>query len=332
MVTRRPARGMVALAICLAGCSSAASSHGAPSHRPLTGAKVVVSSPSGLTPRPTHSASLPAVGFRSVTVVDDAAPTPPRGPSPYRRDRVLTTDVWYPATRPGSGPVLPGPFPLVVFAHGFDVTPPTYVRLLAQVAAAGYVVAAPRFPISASDLPGAPREDDIANQALDVRATISAMLSASTSAGWLARRLNKHEVAVVGHSDGAETVAANILVAADHDPRITATVIIAGQLPTWGVMDPASVPTLVVQGSADSINPPVLSQHLYARLIRPKWYLDVLGASHLPAVVGTDRRAEAVRSIVVTFLNSALRHDIRAAARLQRLGNQPGVTRLTSDN
>ena len=219
----------------------------------------------------------------------------------------------------------------MVFAHGFDVMPQTYARLLRQVAAAGYVVAAPRFPISASDLPGTPREDDIANQALDMRATITTMLAMSSARGWLAGRLDRHEVAAIGQSDGGETVAGNMLVAGDHDRRIKATVIIAGQLPTWGAVDPVPIPTLVVQGSADTINPPILSRDLYERLVSPKWYLDVIGATHLPAVVGADPLARTVRRIVVAFLDATLRHDRRARKRFIRLGHERGRTLLTSN-
>ena len=279
---------------------------------------------------PVRASTTRAVGFRTVTVIDAAANTPPRGPTPARQHRELTTSVWYPAVARGRAAVLPGPFPLVVFAHGFDVTPQAYARLLRQVAAAGYVVAAPRFPISASDLPGAPREDDIANQALDMRATISTMLADSARPGWLYRRLAPHEVAIVGHSDGGETVAANLLEAADHDRRMRAAVILAGQLPTWGRLDPISIPALVVQGSADTINPPSLSRDLYAQLTSPKWYLNVLGATHLPSVVGTDRRARTVRRIVIAFLDATLRHDPAAHAQMQRLGNKPGLTQLTA--
>jgi len=39
-----------------------------------------------------------------------------------------------------------GPFPLVLFAEGYDITPAPYARLLQTWAQAGYVVAAPIFP------------------------------------------------------------------------------------------------------------------------------------------------------------------------------------------
>ena len=54
--------------------------------------------------------------------------------SPGGRDvaRTLATVVWWPASR--------GPHPLLVFAHGFALTPADYAPLLRAIASAGYVV------------------------------------------------------------------------------------------------------------------------------------------------------------------------------------------------
>lgn len=270
-----------------------------------------------------------AVGVRRLVVVDTAAATPARGSSPARADRVLPTWVWFPASRPNGPHALRGPYPLVVFAHGFNATPAMYAPLLREVARAGYVVAAPEFPISASGRPGAAREDDLSSQPLDIRATISTMLALDRRPGWLSGRLLRGEIAVMGHSDGGETVAGNLLVARDHDERIRAAVVLAGQLPTWGGFDPLTIPTLVVQGSADTINPPALSHGLYQRLGAPKWYLDVVGATHLQTALGNSIAARTERQAVVAFLDAMLHHDAAALGRLRRLGDEPGVTRLS---
>ena len=269
------------------------------------------------------------VGVRRLVVVDTAAGTPARGSSPASADRVLPTWVWFPASGPDGSKALPGPYPLVVFAHGFNATPAMYAPLLREVAAAGYVVAAPEFPISASGRRGAAREDDLSSQPLDIRATISTMLALDGRPGWLSGRLVRREIAVMGHSDGGETVAGNLLVARDHDERIRAAVVLAGQLPTWGAFTPLTVPTLVVQGSADTVNPPALSRALYQRLGEPKWYLDVVGATHLQTALGNGIAARTERRAVLAFLDAMLHHDAGALGRLRRLGDQPGVTRLS---
>jgi predicted dienelactone hydrolase len=85
------------------------------------------------------------------------------------KPRALLTYVRYPALgAPGNGDVrnaLParsdGPFPLVVFGHGFALTPGLYARLLYSWAQAGYVVAAPVFPLENAHASGGPDESDL---------------------------------------------------------------------------------------------------------------------------------------------------------------------------
>ncbi len=85
--------------------------------------------------------------------------------------RTLRTYVWYPSQGPANGsdrrdaPAArsDGPFPLIVFGHGFAVTPMLYAPLLRAWARAGYVVAAPAFPLENADAPGGPSEADLSN-------------------------------------------------------------------------------------------------------------------------------------------------------------------------
>ena len=72
-----------------------------------------------------------------------------------------------------------GPFPLVVFGHGFNATPGIYARLLQAWARAGYVVAAPFFPLSNANAPGGADEADIVNQPADMSFVITRILAAS---------------------------------------------------------------------------------------------------------------------------------------------------------
>ena len=72
-----------------------------------------------------------------------------RLPDGRRVPRTLDTTVRYPATG--------GSYPLIVFAHGFALTPVTYQALLSAWARAGYVVAAPWFPLEKANAPTALR-------------------------------------------------------------------------------------------------------------------------------------------------------------------------------
>ncbi len=89
--------------------------------------------PGPLTPQTTGVTH--AVSTRQYTFTDTSRPTPAFGSYPGSSSRRLPTTVWYPSD--GGGP-----FPLVVFVHGFGVTPADYAPLLTRIAGAGYVVAA----------------------------------------------------------------------------------------------------------------------------------------------------------------------------------------------
>jgi predicted dienelactone hydrolase len=94
--------------------------------------------------------------------VDASRPTPAKGNAPGASTRTMATTVLYPASGPpGSAPTANAPpaaagrpYPLLVFAHGFDATPAQYASLLNQWASAGYVVVAPTIPFLNADAPG----------------------------------------------------------------------------------------------------------------------------------------------------------------------------------
>jgi predicted dienelactone hydrolase len=194
-----------------------------------------------------------AVAQRTVTFVDHSRTVrfPGRAPAPRR----LVTIVRYPA---GAS----GPFPLIVFGHGFAVTPRPYAALLEAWARAGYVVAAPVFPLENARAPGGPNESDLVNQPRDMSFVISAMLGAGSFAGLL----DRHAIAVSGQSDGGETALA---VAYDRlfvDRRVRAAAILSGaKIPGVGGFDfPApSPPLLATQGTADTINPPAFTHAFF---------------------------------------------------------------------
>lgn len=63
------------------------------------------------------------------------------------KSRTLKTTIWLPAPPHGS-------YPLIVFAHGCGESARDFAPMLEAWAAAGYVVAAPDFPVSSLRSPG----------------------------------------------------------------------------------------------------------------------------------------------------------------------------------
>jgi dienelactone hydrolase len=196
-----------------------------------------------------------------------------------------------------------------VFGHGFATTPLRYARLLRAWAAAGYLVAAPVFPLGNADAPGGPNENDIVNQPRDMSFVISRLLAASTSPDSpLQGLVDRTRIAVAGQSDGAETAFAIAYQRPWHDRRVRAAVILSGaELGRHVSIFPHTPPLLAVQGTADPINPPIYTLDLFRAVSRPKFLLLLRRAGHLPPYTRPGSRLAAVERVSIAFLNHYLR-------------------------
>jgi len=224
-------------------------------------------------------------------------------PHEKREFRPVTTEFWYPPARDGSGP-----FPLIVFGHGFASTPWWYRRILRDWAAAGYVVAAPIFPLGNANAPGGPNESDLVNQPADMSFVITKVLAASAgSTSPLSGLVDPNKVAVAGQSDGAETAFAAAYEQPFYDARIHAALVLSGAiLGPRRYVEHTGVPLLAVQGTGDTINPPVYSRHLFRAVGHPKFLLLLRGAGHLPPYTVPGRTFATVEHVTVAFLNHYL--------------------------
>lgn len=327
----------VVLVVAVAGVHRAAGGHVAVAHPGPSGRRAHGRSPAGgaSSGRPgTTAAGRPAARFAvrttelalvdmtRIAVVDGA-----RGP------RRLPTEVWYPV-----GPAADRPRPLVVFAAGFLQCPDQYAPLLSSWAAAGYVVAAPTFPLTSCDVPGGAEEADILNQPADV-AFVARQLVAATAgtldvpgAAVLRGRIDTAEIAVAGQSDGGDTVAALAANTCCMTLPVEALLVLSGaELSSYGgrYFPPGSPPMLVVQGTADSVNPPAASLSLYQDdEAGPKALVLLDGADHRTPYEGSGPTEEVVSEVTVAFLDRWLGHEPGAAAALARAGDQPGIDSL----
>jgi dienelactone hydrolase len=224
-------------------------------------------------------------------------------PGGRRVARPVTTYLWYPPARDGEGP-----WPLVVFGHGFATTPFLYVRLLRAWAAAGYLVAAPVFPLGNAHAPGGPDENDIVNQPGDMSFVITRLLAASASPeSPLHGVVDPTRIAVAGQSDGAETAFATAYQRPWSDRRVRAAVILSGaELGGHAALVRKRAPLLAVQGLADRINPPVYTLDLFHALGRPKFLLLLRNTGHLGAYTVPGTRLAAVERVSIAFLDHYL--------------------------
>lgn len=227
-----------------------------------------------------------------------------------------------------------GPFPLIVFAHGFDVTPATYASLLRAWARAGYVVAAPVFPLTNANAPGGANESDLVNQPRDMSFVISRLLARDSARySVLHHLIRRHEIAVTGQSDGGSTALAVAYNSHFADHRIGAAMILSGaEIPGVGGYDfPApSPPLLAVQGTADTSNAPASTYRYFDLAPQPKFLLSLLGAAHLPPYTTEQPQLSIVERETVAFLERYLKRLSGARSRMWRGGNVPGVATLTN--
>jgi len=282
-----------------------------------------------------------AVGERTITFVDRSRTV--RFPGRPAEPRTLVTVIRYPAQGPRSGADLSnappvrsaGRFPLVIFGHGFAVTPTPYAPLLRAWARAGYVVAAPIFPLGNANAPGGPNESDIINQPGDMSFVITQMLELDgTPHSFFQGLIAPHEIAVSGQSDGGETALA---VAYDRhflDRRVRAAVIMSGaEIPGVGAFDfPApSPPLLATQGTADTTNQPRFTYAFFDIAPRPKFLLSLLGASHLPPYTSEEPQLRIVERVTTSFLNRYLKNGKLALNRMVAAGNVRGVAAIQAE-
>ncbi len=239
--------------------------------------------------------------------------------------RSLVTVIRYPASAAG-------PLPLIVFGHGFAVTPRPYAALLDAWARAGYVVAAPVFPLENAGAPGGPNEADLVNQPRDMSFVITQLLRASAGrAGPLRGRIDPGAVVVSGQSDGGETALAVAYDSRFLDPRVGAAVILSGaRIPMLGQFAfPAhSAPLLATQGTADTINPPSFTHDFFDAAPRPKFLLNLLGAVHLPPYTDEQPQLGIVERVTIAFMDRYLKRVPGALAAMRRTGNRPGLASL----
>jgi dienelactone hydrolase len=219
------------------------------------------------------------------------------------------------------------PSPLVVFAHGFDLVPGVYAGLLDAWARAGWVVAAPVFPVENADAPGGASQRDLANEPPDLSYVVARL---TAPGGPLHGVVDPRRIALAGQSDGA--IAA---LEAAYDPRyldrrIDAAVILSGATFSGFAGPPAGAPPLLaVQGTADPINSPSTTARYFALMRRPKFLLWLLGATHLPPYTTGDRWATVVDRATTAFLDHVFRGA--PAGRLLEAGTQAGVARIVFD-
>jgi hypothetical protein len=227
----------------------------------------------------------------------------------------------------GAGSRLGRPFPLIVFAHGYDTTPGAYAELLHAWASAGYVVAAPSFPRATAG--GPLDEGDLDNQPGDVSFVITQVLEAAPLAGLV----DAAHIGAAGHSDGASTTAGIGYDSCCRDSRLAADAVMEGDEHSYpgGSWFPAggAPALLVIQADHDTFNPPALGRAVYDGGRSPKYLLWLLNAQHLQPYTSDAAHLGVVEAVTTAFFDRYLKGRVDSVAAM-RSAATPGLATLTS--
>jgi len=282
------------------------------------------------------------IGLKTVTWTDtdpnaglvvNPAPGGSAGP------RTLVTEIFYPAI--GGSMKTPatdlepdyrgGPFPV-----------------LSSWVMGGFVVVAPLFPdenankinslvprtVTQSEL----AESDVVNEPYDIayvtgEVESAASGAASSGAAWLKGLAEPGKIALAGHSDGAQAVAALVYAekyAATYEAmpsRPFGVVVLSGSELSGTYAPPAEAPAvLFVQSAVDGCNLPQEAGTLFHDA-GGGFFLELSGAHHFSPYVGVGPAAPTVERLTAAFLKSALA-GTPSLKKLSAFDTSPGVAKL----
>ena len=228
-----------------------------------------------------------------------------------------------------------GPYPLLVFSGGFDLSPEIYAGLLDAWTSAGYVVASPNYPLTTPGPHAAVLRTDIVQHPGDLSYLITTLLAEDSSSEEILHGLvNSQEIGVVGQSDGGDVSLAAVANTCCRDPRIGAAVILSGAELSWfrgTYFTSGATPLLVAQGTKDlKFNPVPCSVTLYNEAPAPKYYLSLINQTHLSAYVPAGPARSVVVATTIDFFNAYLRHQPGALAAMSSAGTDAGLATITS--
>ncbi len=287
----------------------------------------IVTTVAAVTPR---AGAAPAVSVQTlqVTLVDHSRATDATTSAPAQNQRVLATTITYPVG--GDSPM-----PLVVLAHGDNGHPNKFTQLIGAWAAAGYVVAAPAFPLTNNATPGGGSPGDVSNQPADMSFVIDEVLKMSRpkADGPLAGLVDKRHIGVAGLSLGGSTVYGLVYNTCCRDKRIEAAILMSPlRVPlTYGRDAWRHVPALLLHSDADPTWYPISAQ-TYPLLATPKWFVTLHGSTHSGPFEDTPDPADAVvPPITVAFWDRYLKGDRSAQTRLINAVSTYGEAELQHD-
>ena len=251
------------------------------------------------------------------TFVDPDRPTAPVGQVATPADaRTLPTTIYLPEGE--------GPGPLIVFSHGLGGSPQKFTGIHQAWAEAGYIVAAPRFPLTSDANPDHRTEaSDLLQQPGDISFLIDQLLAVSDAEeGPLAGRIDPNRVGAAGLSLGGATTYGLLMNDCCIDGRVRAAVVMAGAvlISTGANETNRGVPVLALHGDADLALPYPLGRSAWELLGGPSWLVTLVGGDHAGPFEDVPTPWDAaVAAATIAFWDATLGGDAAAIGQLDSI-------------
>ena len=246
-----------------------------------------------------------AVGMQTYFFTDSTRGTPAFGGYPGSPVRDIPTSVWYPTDRSHA------PYPLVVFAHGYNADPNSYAALLQAIASAGYVVAAPTYPILSGSPAGPSDFVDWQEKWPDTWFATTSVLDLSANGDpTIGGLIDPTRIAVAGHSDGALISFGDGFDAFRYDWRVRAVISYAANLDEPGaIYQPTGRALLHFASDQDQFNDlGATIEWDHDNLAQPYWTVGLWNASHAsPYNDPSDPHFDLVARASIDFLDQELK-------------------------
>ncbi len=262
----------------------------------------------------------------TLTLVDHSRPTVDPAHGRSAPTRTLVTEVYIPKGT--------GPFPLVVMAHGNAGNPGKLSELLTHWAQAGYVVAAPAFPLT-NDLTSIPTViGDYIHQPGDISFVIDQVLHrAKVKGSPLYHHVDAQHIGLAGHSLGGATVYGVGFNSCCRDPRVKAVIAMDAIKLPFGKhrFSFTGKPLMLIHIKGDPVVPYSFSQDIYAVAAPPKYLMTLSQGIHFePYENAPSPHDAAVMAATTTFWDAYLKGRVVDRQRVVTAGTQAGLSTVTA--
>jgi dienelactone hydrolase len=244
--------------------------------------------------------------------VDESRSTPATGEFPPLPSRTLETTIFMPEGR--------GSFPLLIFSHGLGSSPQAYESLIEEVAAKGFVVVAPLFPLTGHNAPAGADPVDTQNQPGDVSFLIDVVTAAvAASDAPFDGRTDTESIGTFGHSNGGITTLGVIANSCCRDSRIDAAVSMSAPAAPYnsGEYDFSNTaPLMLAHGTVDALIPYEESVRVFNSVEAAKGIVTLNDVGHTEFLIPSGHGFDTVVNSIIDFFRAHLRGDIMAEERL----------------